>query len=90
PWVSDLGAASTRSAPLRALFVLNQAPTNATRPLAPAPLLDALLSCISIPIYDERALDFHLAAAQSLARESAGYQLDFTPIEGVFDAIQAI
>ncbi len=79
PWNSQGGASTPGSAPLRALFLIQHAPTNQARRLEPAEALARLMPQVFLPYGDPQGLAFTLGLLDELVRGAACFELGFLP-----------
>lgn len=78
PWASSQGAARNESAPLAALYVMEQSKKDRISRLSPDALRDTLVRCTSIPTFHPPAMDRHLSALTRLSRSVPGFHFALT------------
>jgi hypothetical protein len=88
PWHGDAGVASPRSAPLSAIFLLEQAPSNQILPLPTAQAAAELFARCFVPHYRSEGLQFTLDYFEELTRTIPSSIFRFAPTESAVEAIR--
>ena len=90
PWHGDAGVASNGRAELTAVFLLEQAPANEVRPLAPAQCAAELFARSFVPHYLGPGIQFTLSFFDELARSIPCSTFRFVPTESAVEAIRHV
>jgi hypothetical protein len=88
PWHGDAGVASPERAPLSAIFLLEQAPTNELAPLATSKAAAELFARAFVPHYLESGIHFTLDFLDQITRSVPCSILRFTPTQGAVEAVR--
>ncbi len=88
PWHGDAGIASPGSAPLSAIFLLEQAPANELVALAPAKAAAELFARVFLPHYQKSGIRFTLGFLDQITRSVPCSILRFTPTPGAVEAVR--
>jgi hypothetical protein len=88
PWHGDAGVASPRSAPLSAVFLLEQAPTNQILPMPAAQAAAELFARCFVPHYLGEGIQFTLNYFDELTRSIPCSVFRFAPTESAVEAIR--
>ena len=88
PWHGDAGVASQGCAPLSALFLLEQAPSNSVLPLPNAQAAAELFARAFVPHYLGDGIQFTLSFFEDLASSIPCSVFRFAPTEGAVEAIR--
>ncbi len=88
PWHGDAGVASPGRAPLSAIFLLEQAPTNQVAGLPAAQAAAELLARAFLPYYQRSGIHFTLDFLDQLTRSVPCSILRFTPTSGAVEAVR--
>lgn len=87
PWHGDAGVASQGSAPLAAIFFLEQAPQNQVLPISQSQAAAELFARAFLPHYVKPGIEFTLQFLDELTRSIPSSIFRFTP---TVDAVEAI
>ncbi len=90
PWHGDAGVASPDCAPLSSVFLLEQAPQNQIRPLAPGKAAAELFARSFVPHYLQEGIQFSLSFLEDLARSIPCSIFRFAPTESAVEAIRHV
>lgn len=90
PWHGDAGVSSPSSAPLSALFLLEQSPSNEFRPLPGAHAAAELFARSFVPHYLSDGIRFTLNFFDELARSIPCSVFRFAPTESAVEAIRHV
>jgi hypothetical protein len=88
PWHGDAGVSSPRCAPLSAVFLLEQAPTNQILPMPTAQAAAELFARCFVPHYLSEGLQFTLNYFDELTRSIPCSIFRFAPTESAVEAIR--
>jgi hypothetical protein len=88
PWHGDAGVASPECAPLSAIFLLEQSPTNELLPLAQTKAAAEIFARAFVPHYVASALHFSLEFADRVTRSVPTWTFCFTPTPSAVEAIR--
>ena len=88
PWHGDAGVASPGSAPLTAIFLLEQWLANELAPLSPAKAAAELFARAFVPHYLESGIQFTLSFLDQITRSVPCSILRFTPTLGAVEAVR--
>jgi len=88
PWHGDAGIASPGRAPLSAIFLLEQAPTNQLAPLPASNAAAELLARAFLPHYQRNGIRFTLDFLDQITRSVPCSILRFTPTHGAVEAVR--
>lgn len=88
PWHGDAGVASPGSAPLTAIFLLEQAPTNQLAALPQAQAAAELFARAFVPHYLKSGIQFTLSFLDQLTRSVPCSVFRFTPTPSAVEAIR--
>jgi hypothetical protein len=88
PWHGDAGVASPDRAPLSAVFLLEQSPTNELTPLSTSKAAAELFARAFVPHYLERGIHFSLGFLDQITRSVPCSILRFTPTQGAVEAVR--
>ena len=90
PWHGDAGVATAGSAPLTAIFLLEQAPHNQLVPLPQTQAAAELFARCFVPYYREAGLKFTLSFFDELSRSIPCSTFRFAPTENAVEAIRHV
>jgi hypothetical protein len=90
PWHGDAGVASADCAPLTAIFLLEQSPTNQVLPLPQAQAAAELFARCFVPYYRKSGLQFTLNFFHELSRSIPCSTFRFAPTEDAVEAIRHV
>jgi hypothetical protein len=90
PWHGDAGVATAGSAPLTAIFLLEQAPHNQLLPLPQTQAAAELFARCFVPYYREAGLKFTLSFFDELSRSIPCSTFRFAPTENAVEAIRHV
>jgi hypothetical protein len=88
PWHGDAGVASSDSAPLSAIFLLEQAPTDELIPLAQPKAAAELFARAFVPHYLKSAMQYSLDFADQITRSVPNSTFRFTPTLNAVEVIR--
>jgi hypothetical protein len=89
PWHGDAKLSSPQSAPLAAIYLLQQASRTELVPLLPARAAALLLGCSFPPFYDAASVSFTLDALDRIVAEVPVRTLRFVPDRSVIDCVRS-
>lgn len=87
PWPGDLGVASSKMVPLKAMFFLRKARQNRIIPISSREIAPWLVARSFTPIWDRDAMGHSLKTCTDIAREVEGYVLEFKPDEELAEMV---
>jgi hypothetical protein len=87
PWHGDAGIASPGNAPLSAIFLLEQAPTNEVGSVSALTAAAEMFARAFLPHYLESGIEFTLDFLHQITRSVPCFVLRFTPTQ---DAVEAV
>jgi hypothetical protein len=88
PWHGDAGVASAGRAPLSAVFLLDQAPTNELAPITTSKAAAELFARAFVPHYLKSGIHFTLDFLDQITRSVPCSILRFTPTQGAVEAVR--
>ncbi|HEV8306525.1 MAG TPA: hypothetical protein VGW35_02560 [Methylomirabilota bacterium] len=87
PWPGDLGVVSARSAPVAALFTLDQARATRATPLSAAGVSRAILPRCRLPVWDRDGMALLLDTIAEIGARLPCYRLAFVPDASLVDLV---
>lgn len=90
PWHGSLPVASSRSAPLHKIFVIQHAPRNYVRELSVSEAAKALLARSFPPIWGAKQLSFTLAFLEDVAHQVPCYELGYVPTSDIIEFVRCV
>ena len=90
PWHSTAQVSSAASTPLGAIFILQHAPQNQARRLAPPEAVALLLVRAYLPFWDPAGMAFTLEFLDELCHSLPVYELGFVPDASVVDYVRCL
>lgn len=89
PWHGEAELALAASAPVKSIYLLEQANVNAVVPLAPAVAIARLFRCTFPPFYDPQAIAFTLGFLERVTAAVPVRELQFTRDAGAVEVVRA-
>jgi hypothetical protein len=90
PWHGEAEICSPSRAPLRRIFALDKATSNAVTPLSPAHAAARILACAFPPFHDPQGMQTFLAIAANLATAVPAARLSFVNDPSAVAFVQAV